>query len=140
LEFCYKARKGCHAERYSKHGSAKAIIAMVLQYSKHFAIFRTMKTYHVYILLCSDGMYYTGVTNNLDTRLQQHQNGIDPKAFTYKRRPVKLVFNEVFGDINQAIAFEKQVKGWRREKKEAIINGDWDRLPRLTKPGKPKGE
>jgi putative endonuclease len=99
-----------------------------------------MKTYHVYILLCSDGMYYTGVTNNLDERFRQHQEGINPKAFTYKRRPVKLVFYEVFGDVNQAIAFEKQVKGWRREKKEAIINGNWDKLHELTKPGKLKGE
>jgi len=92
-----------------------------------------MKTYHVYILLCSDGMYYTGVTNNLDVRLVQHEEGHDPKAFTYKRRPVKLVFNEMFSDINQAIAFEKQVKGWRREKKEAIINGEWERLLELSK-------
>ena len=89
--------------------------------------------YHVYILLCSDGMYYTGVTNNLDVRLSQYQEGLDPKAFTYKRRPVKLVFNEMFPDINQAIAFEKQVKGWRREKKEAIIKGHWDKLPGLSK-------
>jgi putative endonuclease len=43
------------------------------------------------------------------------------------------VFNEVFNDVNQAIAFEKQVKGWRREKKEAIINGEWDLLPELAK-------
>jgi putative endonuclease len=91
-----------------------------------------VKTYHVYILLCSDGSYYTGVTNDLDVRLRQHQEGIDPKAFTYKRRPLKLVFYETFGDINQAIAFEKQVKGWRREKKEAIINGKWELLPDLS--------
>ena len=89
--------------------------------------------YHVYILLCNDGKYYTGVTNNIEIRLLQHQQGYDPKAFTYKRRPVKLVFNQIFKDIDQAIAFEKQVKGWRREKKEAIINGDWDTLPELSK-------
>ncbi|EHQ28675.1 GIY-YIG nuclease family protein [Mucilaginibacter paludis] len=91
-----------------------------------------MKTYYVYILLCNDGSYYTGVTNNIELRLDQHQSGIDPKAFTYKRRPVKLVFSQIFQDINFAIDFEKQVKGWRREKKEAIINGDWDKLPELS--------
>ena len=95
-----------------------------------------MKTYHVYILLCNDGMYYTGVTNNIDIRLRQHEEGADPKAFTYKRRPIKLVFNQAFQDVNQAIAFEKQVKGWRREKKEAIINGDWELLPKITQSGK----
>ena len=95
-----------------------------------------MKTYYVYILLCSDGAYYTGVTNNIDVRLLQHQEGHDPKAFTYKRRPVNLVFHETFNDINQAIAFEKQVKGWRRAKKEAIINGEWEKLPELSKTAK----
>jgi putative endonuclease len=55
-----------------------------------------MKAYYVYILLCRDGSYYTGVTNNLEVRFVQHQEGHDPKAYTYKRRPLKLVFNEIF--------------------------------------------
>ncbi len=92
-----------------------------------------MKTYTVYILHCSDGYYYVGVTNDIDTRLEQHNEGVDPKAYTHKRRPVKLVFAEHFKDINQAIAFEKQVKGWRREKKEALIRRDWDQLPDLSR-------
>jgi len=92
-----------------------------------------MKQYFVYILLCSDKSYYTGVTNNLEGRLNDHQTGIDTKAYTFKRRPVTLVFYEMFYDVNQAIAFEKQVKGWRRAKKEAIINGDWHLLPELSK-------
>ena len=87
----------------------------------------------MYILQCRDNSYYTGVTNNIERRLFDHQQGIDPKAYTFKRRPVQLVFYETFNDINQAIAFEKQVKGWRREKKEAIINGDWNKLPELSK-------
>lgn len=92
-----------------------------------------MKTYDVYILLCSDGKYYTGITNDLQRRLAEHQDGDDPKAYTFKRRPVKLVFSEVFIDVNQAIEFEKQVKGWRRAKKEALINGQWEKLPELAK-------
>jgi putative endonuclease len=89
--------------------------------------------YHVYILKCSDGSYYTGITNNIERRLIEHQSGENPTCYTFKRRPWELVFNEVFNDVNQAIAFEKQVKGWRREKKEAIINGKWDLLPELAK-------
>ncbi len=92
-----------------------------------------MNHYHVYILLCSDGSYYTGITNNIERRLIEHQSGENINCYTFKRRPVKLVFHHVFNDVNQAIAFEKQVKGWRRAKKEAIINGDWDLLPELSK-------
>jgi len=57
-------------------------------------------------------------------------------CYTFKRRPVKLVFNELFTDVNQAIVFEKQVKGWRRAKKEAIIRGDWHLLPELARTAK----
>jgi putative endonuclease len=92
-----------------------------------------MYHYHVYILRCSDNSYYTGITNNIERRLEEHQLGENPTCYTFKRRPVELVFNEVFNDVNQAIAFENQVKGWRREKKEAIINGKWDLLPELAK-------
>ena len=91
-----------------------------------------MNNYFVYILECSDSAYYTGVTNDLEIRLMQHQEGVNEKAFTFKRRPVKLVFHERFTDINMAIAFEKQVKGWRREKKLAMINGEWDKLTELS--------
>ena len=69
-----------------------------------------MQTMVVYILECSDKLYYTGVTNDLERRLWEHESGTDNKAFTFKRRPVKLVFYEYFADADQAIAFEKQVK------------------------------
>ena len=95
-----------------------------------------MKQYFVYILLCRDNTYYTGVTNHLERRLYEHQAGEDIGCYTYKRRPVKLVFHENFSDIYQAIAFEKQIKGWRREKKEALINRNWDILPKLSKTAK----
>jgi putative endonuclease len=92
-----------------------------------------MKQYFVYILLCSDNSYYTGITNDLERRFYEHESGIDPKAYTFKRRPLKMIFQEMFNDVNQAIAFEKQVKGWRRAKKEAIINGNWHLLPELSR-------
>ena len=72
-----------------------------------------MKLFTVYILLCSDGSYYVGVTNDIAVRLAQHDEGMNRKAYTYRRRPVKLVFQEHFQDVNQAISFEKQIKGWR---------------------------
>lgn len=92
-----------------------------------------MKKYYVYILLCSDNSYYTGVTNNLEVRFLYHQNGYDINSYTYNRRPVEIVFYTEFNEINQAIAFEKQVKGWSRKKKEAIINDEWEKLPNLSK-------
>jgi len=111
----------------SNHGARE------VQHQKPLWTNNISEMYRVYILRCCDGKYYTGVTNNIELRILQHQQGLDPNAFTYKRRPIELVFNEVFKDIDQAIAFEKQVKGWRREKKEAIINGDWNKLPELSK-------
>ena len=88
--------------------------------------------YFVYIIECSDGAYYTGVTNDLENRLWEHNEGIHPKSFTYKRRPVVLRYWERFDDINQAIQWEKQLKGWGRKKKEALFKEDWDEIIRLS--------
>ena len=87
-----------------------------------------MKKYFVYILECSDGSYYTGITNDIERRMAEHESGSNPNSYTFRRRPLKLVFYLDFPDPNQAIAFEKQVKGWSRKKKEAIINDNWDKL------------
>jgi|SRR3989344_3658735 len=84
-----------------------------------------MNRYWTYILLCSDDSYYTGVTNKIRERFVQHQQGIDPQCYTYERRPLKLVWLSEFDDINDAIRCEKQIKGWSRRKKEALIRGDW---------------
>jgi putative endonuclease len=92
-----------------------------------------MKAMYVYILECSDNSYYTGVTNNADKRLIEHNQGLDNSCYTFSRRPVKMVFCERFNAPKQAIAFEKKLKGWSRAKKEAIIKGDWDKLPGLSK-------
>ena len=90
-----------------------------------------MKDYFVYILKCSDDSYYTGVTNNLEKRINEHQSGII-KGYTSKKLPVKLVFSERFNDITQAIKFEKQIKGWSRKKKEVLINQNLDPLVQLS--------
>lgn len=100
-----------------------------------------MHNYYVYILLCADKSYYTGITNNIERRLNEHQTGIHSNSYTFSRRPVELVYCERFQYVNNAIAFEKQVKGWSRKKKEALISGAWDKLPTLsrnyTQVGKP---
>lgn len=92
-----------------------------------------MKIYYVYILQCSDNSYYTGFTNEIERRMIEHQDGENPSCYTYKRRHVKLMHTSEFKDVNQAILFEKQLKGWSRRKKEAIINGNWEILPELSK-------
>ena len=89
--------------------------------------------YYVYILLCSDDSYYVGVTNDIERRLKEHNHSENNISYTYSRRPVKLVFQEEFNDINVAISKEKQIKGWTRQKKEALIKGEFRLLPKLSK-------
>lgn len=89
--------------------------------------------YFVYLLRCSDNTYYTGVTNDVYRRLAEHQSGDDIHSYTYKRRPVQLVFFAEFSDINSAIEKEKQIKKWSKAKKEALINEKFELLPGLSK-------
>jgi putative endonuclease len=89
--------------------------------------------YSVYILECSDGSYYIGVTNDLDRRLWQHETGFDIGCYTYSKRPVKMKYYETTNDIKQAIQREKQLKGWSRKKKQALFKEDWDELKKLSK-------
>ena len=91
-----------------------------------------MKKYYVYILKCADGSYYTGITNDIEGRLWEHQNKVNPNSFTAKRLPVQLVFCVEYPKPDLAIAFEKQVKCWSRKKKEAVIKGEWNKLPELS--------
>ncbi|GAB3003458.1 hypothetical protein GCM10027284_21480 [Cyclobacterium sediminis] len=86
----------------------------------------------LYILECADGTYYTGSTNNLDIRLEQHQIG-EGANHTKKRLPVKLIYSEEYQRIDEAYYRVKQVEGWSRKKKEALINGDHNLLPALAK-------
>ncbi len=85
----------------------------------------------MYILECADGSYYTGSTKNLELRLAQHQSG-EGANHTKKRLPVRLVYFEEYQRIDEAFYREKQVQGWSRKKKEALIIGDFDKLPELA--------
>ena len=89
--------------------------------------------YFVYILECSDGLYYIGVTNDIDKRYDEHLQGINPKCFTFRRRPVSLKYFEIFTDVIQAISREKQLKGWSRKKKQALMNENFEDLKKLSK-------
>jgi len=86
----------------------------------------------MYILECCDNSYYVGSTKDLKRRLAQHQEGVGAN-YTSKRLPVKLVYCEEYDRIDDAFYREKQVQGWSRAKREALINGETKLLPALAK-------
>ena len=90
-----------------------------------------MKPGWIYILKCSDNSYYSGSTSNIEQRINEH---IFHKysGYTSARLPVELVFSQEFGDIKDAIRAERQIKGWSRKKKEALIKGDFNLLHELA--------
>jgi putative endonuclease len=90
-----------------------------------------MKRGYLYILRCSDGSYYTGSTNNLERRLQEHRSGKGANH-TKKHLPVELVYYEEFERVASAFYREKQIQGWSRKKKEALIQNRDNSLPLLS--------
>ena len=94
----------------------------------------------VYILRCADGSYYTGLTKqDPEARAWEHNHDrID--SYTARRRPVLLVFTEVYERITDAIARERQIKGWSRAKKLALIRGDWALISRLARNREERGK
>ncbi len=89
-------------------------------------------SFWAYLLRCADGSYYVGHTDNLEQRIGQHQTGFFT-GYTYKRRPVTLIWSQEFPTRAEAKDAEKQVKGWSRAKKEAMAAGDWDEVSRLAR-------
>jgi predicted GIY-YIG superfamily endonuclease len=86
-----------------------------------------------YILLCADGLYYTGHTDNLEFRIGQHQSGLI-KGFTSSRLPVHLMWSQDFATRYEALDAEMRIKKWSRAKKEALIRGDWETVSHFAKP------
>ena len=86
----------------------------------------------VYILRCADGSYYTGSTGNLEMRLAQHQAGYF-KGYTNSRLPVDLAWQQDFATEHEAFACERQIKGWTRAKKEALLRGEFEALHEIVK-------
>ncbi|WP_269937026.1 GIY-YIG nuclease family protein [Arthrobacter sp. HY1533] len=87
---------------------------------------------HVYILRCSDGSYYVGSTIDLERRLVQHNAG-EGAAYTRHRLPVTLVWAQQYDRVDTAFALEKQIQGWSRAKREALIEGRLSDLPGLSR-------
>src|SRR5689334_22730604 len=87
--------------------------------------------FYVYILECSDGTYYTGHTDDLDQRMAQHGDGTASR-YTSKRRPLKLLWASDCQRREQAFELEKQIQGWSRAKKQALMRGDFEVLPYLS--------
>jgi putative endonuclease len=87
----------------------------------------------IYILRCSDGSYYTGITRRpVEERVSEHALGLHD-GYTFTRRPVTLVHAETYERIDEAIAAERRIKGWSRAKKEAYIRGDFETLTALSR-------
>jgi|TARA_B110000967_G_scaffold208640_1_gene261533 putative endonuclease len=89
--------------------------------------------FYVYILHCGDDSYYTGITNSLERRVEEHVNGYGELSYTHNRQPVKVVYSEIFQWVEDAIKREKQIKGWTRNKKEALISQNFKLLKQLSK-------
>ncbi len=86
----------------------------------------------VYILKCHDGSYYTGHTDNLEMRIAQHKGKTFPNCYTATRLPIEIVFSQELSTREEALAAERQIKGWSRRKKEAMMRGDWNEVSRLA--------
>lgn len=94
-----------------------------------------MKSYWVYMVLCTDGSYYIGISNDVERRVGEHNSGLDTHCYTFLRRPVRLVYAAEFGEAEDAIRWEKQIKGWSRKKKRALSEGNWNEIRTLAKRG-----
>ena len=87
---------------------------------------------YVYILQCADGSYYVGSTRSLARRVGEHMSGLGA-VYTSTRTPVELVFAQEFERIGEAYAMEKQIQGWSRAKRKALIEGRYNDLPALSR-------
>ena len=89
--------------------------------------------FYVYVLRCSDGLYYTGQTDDLERRLAEHKRG-EYDGFTAARLPVELMWCETFPTRMEAREAEYRIKPWSRAEKEALFRGDWQALSRAAIP------
>lgn len=88
--------------------------------------------FYAYLLRCNDGSYYAGHTDDLELRMAQHRSGTFG-GYTARRLPITLVWSDSFQTRDDAFAAERQLKGWSRAKKEALIASDWERISRLAR-------
>ena len=88
--------------------------------------------FFVYILKCADGSYYTGHTDNLEKRIEEHRSGM-LDCYTLSRRPLEVAFVQHCSSRYEALAAERKIKNWSRKKKEALIENNWEDLSRFAK-------
>ena len=89
-------------------------------------------SFWAYVLRCADGSYYTGHTDDLTARIGAHQSGVID-GYTQRRRSVTLAWSQEFPTRDEAFEAERQIKGWSRTKKEALIRGDWHAIQILSR-------
>ena len=117
----------------SKHNNNSVPPPFALSVSKGLRILDTkMLPFYMYILKCFDGLYYVGHTDDIKKKIAMHNEG-NVTIFTQRRLPIELVFMQDFATRAEAIEMEQRVKGWSRKKKEALINGNWNELIRLSR-------
>ena len=110
------------------------MLSAVIPSEERDLLLSSARQYFVYVLASRSRVLYTGVTNQLERRISEHRSGLVP-GFTQRYKIERLVYCESFGDIRAAIAREKQIKSWRREKRVALIeraNPTWDDLAEAT--------
>ncbi|HEX2682625.1 MAG TPA: GIY-YIG nuclease family protein, partial [Ferruginibacter sp.] len=90
------------------------------------------ESFYVYIILCNDGSYYTGLTDDLTRRFDEHITGAYETCYTFKRRPLVLQYYEIIPFLKDAIERELQIKRWSRAKKKALIEGNFHKLQLLS--------
>ena len=90
------------------------------------------EAYYVYIILCSDESYYTGLTDDLMRRFEEHTSGFYETCYTFKRRPLVLKYYETIPFLKDAVDREIQIKGWSKAKKKALIEGNFHKLQLLS--------
>jgi predicted GIY-YIG superfamily endonuclease len=91
-----------------------------------------MNDFYVYILKCNDDSYYVGHTDDIEKRISQH-NLKEHNSYTSKRLPIEVVFVQTFGTRDEAFNVERQIKKWSRQKKEALIEGNFLKVSLLAK-------
>jgi putative endonuclease len=92
-----------------------------------------VRSYYVYMLRCFDGTFYVGITNDFERRYFEHCQGIDSECYTYHLRPLQVAYVGEFERIDDAIAFEKQLKSWSHRKKRAFAERAWSSLNRYSR-------
>jgi len=90
-----------------------------------------MKPFYVYLLRCSDDSYYIGHTDDIEKRIAEHNHG-SVSGYTKTRLPIIVLYTQDFMTRDEALTAERQIKGWSRKKKEALIRGDWEMIKKLS--------